>query len=208
MNAKELDAQYGELLRRPPYSEARSAFLLKRCIEENKPCIKTTTQALKTWIAKYRSSGASVSDVDELEREYGAICRALVFQGKKAYAMRKALSEREPPVSVTQDVCHNWIRKYGFAPGTAVIRNAGHLELQWGSRIRADDAASGMDAGCLQSWMRVSHSVTVDKSVCQKWLSSDWSTSGKYLSSGDLERDAGDRLRLEQYRYHSPPLDH
>ena len=78
MNAKDLEAQYGELLRRPPFSEARSAFLLEKCIKEAEPCIKTTTQALKTWIAKYRSStGASVSDVDALEREYGAICRAL-----------------------------------------------------------------------------------------------------------------------------------
>ena len=42
-------------------------------------------------------------------------------------------------------------------------------------------------------------SVKASVITCQTWLTTDWSSSGKLLSTQALESAMGDRLRLPQY---------
>ena len=47
---------------------------------------------------------------------------------------------------------------------------------------------------------RVDLSVAAETRVCQKWLTTDYSSSGKLLSPAAVEEGLGERLRLSQYR--------
>ena len=56
------------------------------------------------------------------------------------------------------------------------------------------------DGQALQQWLRTELSVSAAVNVCQKWLSTSWSSSGVLLSPEVVEETLGERLRLMQYR--------
>ena len=62
--------------------EVRSAYLLHRALDERRPCILTTWQAVRTWWSKYRSapdgSGHRIDDAEMLESEYGDSLRGSI----------------------------------------------------------------------------------------------------------------------------------
>ena len=53
-SAASLEAKYGHVLRQPPYSDAVTARLLFRLIQENMPQEHITNGICKSWMAKYR----------------------------------------------------------------------------------------------------------------------------------------------------------
>ena len=78
--ARELERDHGRELSRPPFSEVRSPYLLFRALQERRPPIDTTRQAVKTWWQTYRStSGMRIGSAEELEEKHGADLRDLVF---------------------------------------------------------------------------------------------------------------------------------
>ena len=80
--AADLERLHGAELARPPLSEAKSPYLLHKALQERRPRIDTTKQAVKTWWAQYRRSpgeaGDRVSSVEALEAEHGESIRQRV----------------------------------------------------------------------------------------------------------------------------------
>ena len=92
--------------------------------------------------------------------------------------------------------------KYGGQGQLRYVNNAGHLEIRFGDRIRAEAPLDGMAGPALATWLLQQCSVRADASVCQTWLTRDWSSSGMLRTPQAVEDALGDRLRLSQYRDH------
>ena len=75
IRAATLQAIHGAEMARAPLSAARSPYLLHKALQQRRPRIDTTLQAVITWWHKYRhppdGSGERVQSVEALESEYG-----------------------------------------------------------------------------------------------------------------------------------------
>jgi len=108
------------------------------------------------------------------------------------------MTKLDPPIFVTDGVAKSWLEKYrGFL---TPILNAGKLELQYGDRLRALPGFAELTADGLVLLLRKDYLATADKRVCHKWLTTEWSTSGRLLSTVSVEEQIGVRLRLDQYK--------
>lgn len=116
-----------------------------------------------------------------------------------AYKLCKALRDKDPPVYVSDGIAKQWLLR--FHGELQYVDNAGHLETLYGERIRANAPQEHLAADALSSWLRREHRVSVLARVCQKWLSTDWSSSGRLLTPLAVEGAVGDRLRLDEYRH-------
>ena len=82
----------------------------------------------------------------ELQAQYGDVVRAELGDCATPYRICGALRRKTPPLYVSQPVLTAWLREYGGEQALAQADSAGHLELWWGDRIRADAAALAMDS--------------------------------------------------------------
>lgn len=57
LSALELENQYSALLKESPYVDARSPFILHKCLLARTPSIIITHGAVKTWWTNYRTTG-------------------------------------------------------------------------------------------------------------------------------------------------------
>ena len=57
-----------------------------------------------------------------------------------------------------------------------------------------------LDSAGLVKWLRTTASVSASEITCQKWLSTTWSTAGKFLCIQAVEEAIGIRLRLPRYK--------
>ena len=80
------------------------------------------------------------------------------------------------------------------------VESKAHLELRWGDTIRGDEHASRMSAKDLSDWMQRTWHVSVPSRVTQAWLSQTWATDGVLRVCDDVERQLGERLRLQEYK--------
>ena len=80
------------------------------------------------------------------------------------------------------------------------VESKAHLELRWGDTIRGDEHASRMSAKDLSDWMQRTWHVSVPSRVTQAWLSQTWVTDGVLRVCDDVERQLGERLRLQEYK--------
>ena len=201
-SALELEAKYGSELGRPPLSEASSPYRLRIALAARNPSIKVSEQLVKTWYTKYRvpADAEKLPNATVLEDKYGESIRHMVHEYPTGYKLSEALRQRTPPLYVTRQICDTWLSKYRGAVAVTNVDNAGHLELLYGDRIRGDSAAKVLGADALCSWLHTTVSVSVPARTCQKWLSMDWSSSGKLLTAYAVEDAAGERLRLDQYK--------
>ena len=94
--ARDLEREHGRELARPPFSEVRSPYLLFRALQERRPPIDTTRQAVKTWWQTYRSTpGTRIGSAEELEEKHGADLRVLVpFSFLVAAEMSRGLTNK------------------------------------------------------------------------------------------------------------------
>ena len=76
----------------------------------------------------------TVHDAAELEERYGATARELAVEHTTGYALSKVLRNIEVPLVVSEKVCRTWFQDY-----LTYLDNAGHLEMQYGARIRGID---------------------------------------------------------------------
>ena len=204
--AADLERLHGAELARPPLSEAKSPYLLYKMLQERRPRIDTTKQAVKTWFGQYRRSadvaGERVHSTEELERVYGDCIRdrQLAHAHPTAFLLCKALRNFEPPVLVSDAIAGRWLRDHGGINIQSQVDNAAHLELRWGARIREHLAGAGIEPAELAKWMRATLAVSVPTRVCQHWLTRDWASSGVLLVSDAVESALGDKLRLDEYK--------
>ena len=162
-----------------------------------------TYPACRTWFSKYRlpAGAARVCTAAELEAQYGDVVRAELGDSATPYRICGALRSKTPPLYVSEPVLKAWLREYGGQPALAQVNSAGHLEVWYGDRIRADAAARAMDADALSVWLRTQAAVSVSTRTCSTWLGRDWSSSGKLVSREAVEEALGERLRLEEYQH-------
>jgi len=138
-----------------------------------------------------------VETAQALEEGYGEAARELAVGEQSAYRLCVAFRRRTPKVFMSDSVAKAWLAKYGGASALREVLAAGHLELWYGDRLRAE--CHGAGAAALRTWLREACSVKASERVCQAWLSKDWSSSGKLTLVGAVELHLGDRLRLDEY---------
>ncbi len=107
--------------------------------------------------------------------------RHLVVEYPTGFKLCQALRGKDPPLYVSDGIAKEWLRKFGGHGDLKYVNNAGHLEIQYGDRIRAN-APREPAADALCSWLFREHSVCVSARVCRKWPNTDWSTSGQLLT--------------------------
>ena len=141
-----------------------------------------------------------VDSCDELERVYGDAIRNLGQEHPTQYRLCKARLERGPRLIASDAIATRWLRKYDGVRVVSKIESAAHLELWWGELIRDRPEARSMEAAALAHWMHVDRGVLVPRRLCETWKSRDWSTAGKLMVCADVERELGERLRLDEYK--------
>ena len=200
LSASELQVLHGELLGTPPYSDAVCADTLYSALVNRQPPIAVTVKTVRYWWSKYRlpEGAETVCSSEELEERYGDVIRHLALEYPTAYKLCKALRARDPPLCITNKVAEVWLRKYARHGELRYVENAGHLETLCGERIRAD-APPDVSSDGLAAWLLRELSVSVTVRVCQKFLTTTWSSSGRILTPDALEEASGERLRLQEY---------
>ena len=80
LRAEDLQRLHGAELALPPYSEATSSGILFKLLEQRRPRVYTSKEAVRTWWGKYRTAPGvtRVSSVEELEAVSGEHLRHLV----------------------------------------------------------------------------------------------------------------------------------
>ena len=201
LNASELQTLHGDVLGMAPLADAPTPFMLHAALVGMSPPITVTYATVRTWWSKYKLAigTTSVATAQALEDQHGDSIRHLTVDNATAYKLCKALRERSPPLFVSDGVAKQWLSKFGGQSDLKYVNSAGHLELWYGDRIRASDISMQSDA--LANWLFTVVSAKVPVSVCQKWLSTVWSSSGRLLTPAAVEEALGDRMRLDEYKH-------
>ena len=180
-----------------PYVDLSPYRLVKALAEQG---IIITEPLARMWASQYRTpAGAErVESADELEERYGADARQLLEGDMTAYKLCVAFRKRSFKVFMSDSVAKAWLAKYGGVAAVQQVLTAGHMELWYGARVRAEFHGY-LNASTLRPWLLEHCSVRASERVCQAWLSRDWSCSGKLVSVDAVERELGERLRLAEY---------
>ena len=80
------------------------------------------------------------------------------------------------------------MRLHGPQKDLKYIHSAGQLEALYGDCIRQRVHASSDN---LAQWLCSNVSVSAPVRICQKWMTSEWSSSGKLLSPVAVEESIG-----------------
>ena len=145
-------------------------------------------------------SGVRVESAEELEAVWGDRIRHLGQEHPTAYLLCQALAKLETPVRVSDAIARKWLRQYCGITVRTQIDNPGHLELDWGARIREHLAGAAIAPGDLSNWLLTTAAVSVPTRVCQHWLTRDWASSGELLVPQAVEQELGNKLRLDEYK--------
>ena len=175
--------------------------LSHKALTTRRPAVNVTHGVCKTWWSKYRGpqDGAAIASAQALDDQYGDICRGLVAEHSTAYKLCYVLRGRDPPIDISDGIAKQWIQKFSGIGLAKYVDNAGHLESQYGNCVRAHPLSEGFSAATLASWLLLEQRVSAPMPVCQKWLYTDWSSSGALLHPDSVEEALGERLRLQQY---------
>ena len=140
-----------------------------------------------------KTSMENITTAEALEAGHGAGIRHLAFECPSGYSLQKALQQRS--LDVTVKVCRTWLRNQKPNADIKYVKNAGHLEMQHGERIRSIDPepTSGDE---LAAWLVRELSVSAPVRVCQQFLNTTWSSAKRTMTPKALETSAGERLRL------------
>ena len=80
------------------------------------------------------------------------------------------------------------MRLHGPQKDLKYIHSAGQLEASYGDCIRQQVHPS---ADLLAQWLLSNVSVSAPVRICQKWMTTEWSSSGKLLSPVAVEESIG-----------------
>ena len=129
--------------------------------------ISVTHSTVKTWWAKYRQAPAASSCINsakELHEKHGAELQELLPKYGTRYKLCQVLRKREPPLFVSDGIAKVWLEKYAKQEELTTVMNAGHLEMQYGARIRARRPAEVSDGKALSEWLQGNYGELVCKS--------------------------------------------
>ena len=202
LDAKKLDEKYRDFLHS---LDCASPYLLHKACHERRPKIDVTYAAVRTWWDKYRIvTTASVSTAKDLEDKHGEQLRLLAADNRTGYKLRQALGKLVPPIVVTEGICKQWLSNY-YGP-LQEIESAGRLQVLYGQRLRTEfhnsqKLLSQFTGPEIAEALLYKWNVLVPASICQHWLSNDWSSSGYLLTAEQVEGQLGDRLRLNEYKH-------
>ena len=149
-----LQRQYGQELAAEPYMDITTCRKLRRALEEQQPQVMATDAVCTSWLQLYRTPAGAVriTSVSKLEEEYGRVVREEVASVRSSeHKLCGALRARRPSLLIIGKVVRNWLDKFGDQCALKPVHVAGHLELWYGDRIRAE--APGMTAGVLKEWL-------------------------------------------------------
>ena len=135
ITSAEFESRYGAIVR-AEYPEL-TRTMLRKALLERQPPTDVSDGVLRQWLNVQKSQAAGavqVSTADELEDKYGATVTFLYLNNRSAFLLCKALRAQAQPVSITDGVAKQWIKKYGTE--LKVIMTAGHLERECGNSIR------------------------------------------------------------------------
>ena len=146
--------QYAELMSQPPYSEATSPYLLHKCCVQGSPKIEVTAAVIKQWWGKYRvvEGQTRITSARELQERYGDSMAHYAVEHPTPFKLCQALAKREHPICIDDSIAKEWLRTYGGQGALVPVNSAGHLELQYGDRIRAN--LENKTSAELASWCR------------------------------------------------------
>ena len=171
-SAVALEEKYGTVLRQPPYSDAGTARLLFRVLQQQMPREKIPEGVCKQWILKYRvTQEYSVKTAEEFEERHGDTARNLVDEHNTAFKLTKALLEVDPPVCISDRVARTWLSKF---QSLRHFETAGQLESEFGERIRTEKPDDIESTHQLVTWLFKQYSIHVSLRVAQNWKLSKW----------------------------------
>ena len=197
LTSAELHEQYADTLKRSPYCDAASPYLLHKALQTLVPN-GITIGAVKNWWDVYRTvEGADrTSTAQQLQDRHGDSISHLAQECKTAWKLCNTLSKRQPPIFVSNSIAKEWLRDFGIGI-TKRIESAGHLEMECGEKIREHMPFPSSDD--LSSFLCRELQIVCAPRICRFWMDRDWSQSGTLYSPTAVEHDCGDILRLGQY---------
>ena len=197
LTSADLQEQYADTLKRSPYCDARSPFLLHKALQTLMPG-RITIAAVKHWWDVYRSvEGADrISTAQQLQDRHGDSIAHLAQECKTAWKLCNTLSKRQPPIFVSNSIAKEWLRDFGIGI-TKRIESAGHLEIEYGEKIREHMPFPSSDD--LSSFLCRELQIECAPHICRFWMDRDWSRSGILYSPTAVEENCGCILRLGQY---------
>ena len=165
------------------------------------PPIVVSSAAVKVWWGKHKVMAGTegIQSAKRLEELHGDSIRPIALEHNSAYKLCRVLSQRQPPIFVTDGVAKQWLRQFGPSGQLKYIDNAGHLESEYGERIRLHFGVETVDSNKLLEWLFRVHSVSAPMRVCQKWSTTSYSTGNKLLSADAVHQTLGECLVLQQY---------
>ena len=171
------------------------------------PPIVVSHAAVKVWWGKYKvmAGAEGIQSAKQLEELHGDSIRPIALEHNSACKLCRVLSQRQPPIFVSDGVAKQWLRQFGPSGQLKYIDNAVHLESEYGERIRLHFGIETVDSAILLQWLFRVHSVSAPLRVCQKWSTTSYSTGNKLLSADAVHQTLGECLVLPQYNecYHS-----
>ena len=140
LSSQQLHDKYADLLLEAPFSQATSPYLLHKALTERRPPIAVSHAAVKHWWKTYKVSGGAepLKSAQELEEKYGDSIRHLAVEYPSAYKLSRALEQRDPPIFVSDGIAKPWFQKFAGHDKRQYVDSAGHLEIRYGERIRAE----------------------------------------------------------------------
>ena len=203
VTAAQLQAWHDTDLRSEPLAAATSPYLLHRALIAKFPALNVSHACVKVWWQKYKDVNSDVQPVNtaqELESRHGSQIRAIATEANTSFNLC-SFAGMTSPIFVTDMAAKTWLRQFGPKSNLIYIDSAGHLETLYGERIRQHKETSNIELSneALRTWLLDVHSLSVPARTVQKWLTSEWSSSGHLLSPAAVEGSIGDRLRLTQY---------
>ena len=150
LSSKKLQETYAAELSDGPLSQLTSPHYLHKALVAKG--VKITEETCKQWWSKYRKppNAVAIPTAKVLHESYGARVSYLAKDYNTAYRLCKRLLEEDPPLSVTDAVAKEWLKKYATDKEVTEIQSSGHLESWCGDKIRAEMPSSITDGSGFQ----------------------------------------------------------
>ena len=150
LTANDLQESYAAELSDGDLSQCSSPFYLHKELVARG--LKVTEAACRQWWSKFWKppNAVVISTAKILQEQYGVSIFHLAKDKISAYKLRQRLLERDPPVSVSEAVAKEWLKKYATHQDLTDIQNSGHLEMSYGDRIRAEKPSDITDGAGFQ----------------------------------------------------------
>ena len=170
MTAAIFEARYGAIARQE-FPHCTTAYMLCKALAKRRPPVSVTDCMLKVWFQNFSRppNAVVVSTQEHLQQVCGMYIAALAAEHGTEYSLQRALTRQCPPVYADKHLVGKWLRKHMQVER---IHSAGHLELQYGAKIR-ELQPEPVDAAQLRIWHRGTVRVETTQNTCQTWVSSD-----------------------------------